>query len=260
LDRILHQVATICELLDWYSRVKGIVLPLWLLGYDVPVEKARATLLRYLDGQLVGMAGDQRGEDAIGDHIAEVAHSASYSTRLRSSRVAGEQFLLPMLNVFANPHYKPLEEDEGIIANFTRAILQMAGIDKLEERQRQLGNPFQSVESTKDFLAILQRVSLPDLREAVASATEAELLKTRAVFIRILAVLRALEREMGEQLAEPYRYNALAHLGIWGFPGLLVLRRTGYGPAVEMLLADFTDADIEDRLSARSQQTLEEPR
>lgn len=213
-SNILHQVATICGLLDWYGRVKGIVLPLWLLGYDVPVEKARATLLRYLDGQLFGLTGDQRGEDDIGDHIAQVAHSTAYSTRLRSSRAAGEQLLLPMLNVFANPHYKPLEEDESIIADFTRAILQMDGLDKLEERQRQLGNPFQSVKSTKDFLTIIQRVSLPGLREAVASATEAELLETRAVFIRIVAVLGALEQETGEQLAEPYRYNALAYLGI----------------------------------------------
>src|SRR5690242_15937877 len=46
---ILSQAVAIYELLEEYTRVNKVFIPLWLMGYEVPIEIVRALFLEQLD-------------------------------------------------------------------------------------------------------------------------------------------------------------------------------------------------------------------
>src|SRR4051812_18811860 len=68
---VIRQAATICELLDWRGRTEHIRLPLWLLGYDQPLDAIRRELLSHASRRLQAITAGQTDVDAMEDHLAD---------------------------------------------------------------------------------------------------------------------------------------------------------------------------------------------
>src|SRR4051794_9993494 len=78
---IIRWAAAVHDLLRWHGRVRSTWLPLWALGFDVPVAEVRAQFLAFLDGWLTAVTGDVVDPDDVRDNISRFVVRAARARR-----------------------------------------------------------------------------------------------------------------------------------------------------------------------------------
>lgn len=173
---ILHRAIDVFELLEWHRRAKDVILPLWALGYAMPVDRVRPELQRWADGlalmidQAIPVGGDRA--DLVSDLVDGT------EARFRD-QPAG--FLIPVVEALLHAIVNPTTAQWSWIVDDLRAAIMgnaqglrdWPGEDRMVELVGVVREQFSAdrlrtiiAEASDDELARVQ----DDLRQCVQSA------------------------------------------------------------------------------------------
>jgi hypothetical protein len=251
---VLKQAQSIIELLKSYRRLEDLYLPLWQLGYSIPLDRVRAALRE----PLVGVAGeldiqiDGRSaiEDAIDDAVAEIMHGKLPLVKAPDDADAA---LSAAVNVVTNAEYKFDEEYEYGVSRLKEWEQSIA-----EHCKRLLGD---SITVNPEFVGddnnifpnaafINQHLSVPYLAAAVQTCTDEDLLRVQVdleVGREILKLLKQLYELVIPYLPSTWRtlpnemtvFFTFGRLFIWAD---LALREQGFGSLVDEIMPAILEA------------------
>ncbi len=216
---ILHRAVDVYELLAWHRRAADLFLPLWVLGYDVPLTDVQTALRRFVDGLDAGLdAAVPRGgdrSDLVGDLLAAA-----------QDRMPQQSAALPMpvLQAFLHAVVAPgAKEWEWLLDELEAVLVANSG--------GQAGWP--DARGTAALASFVRaQLSVPRLREVVATAGDAELVQVHRDLRQVVRAVRAVA-DVGLAIDPWLVTRVLVHLGTWGGIVDLALRRAGHGPMVE---------------------------
>ncbi len=219
---ILHRAIDVFELLEWHRRANDVVLPLWGLGYDMPIDRVRPELQRRADAfasmieQAIPVGGDRA--DLVSDLV--YATEAWFQDNPNGIPVPiVEVFLHAVVNPSA-AHWSWIVDDlrAAIVAN-ERGLMDWPGENRVVELVAVVREQF-SVDQLQSAVADAGDVALSrvqdDLRQCVQSA--------RAV--------ASLHPDLG-QFTVPY---LIASLSVTTGIIDLAARRAGYGAVIDRLV------------------------
>lgn len=210
--RVLDQAEAVDELISGLRRVSRIYLPLWLLGFDVPVRRVRAGVVRALDG--------------LRSHLEEQTHAYEDPRDLFFSLAAD------VAPAFAR-HYGL--ESAWFDDYAYHAITALAGHAELidpEEVAALAGRegatvlppePLRAAAlSHAEWTGLARHFSLPKLESEIARAPDTELIAARDDLSRLSVALWRLAGEPADVHGD--RLRVVAALGPPAFLAALLLR------------------------------------
>lgn len=237
---IIKRMAIIYQLLPMGCHVSSAYLPLWLLGYDVPLDIIRAQLLKWAEGDMFrltqGKVDPDEIDDLLGDWIDRDAAKSHRSRRETPPVSFGvvQEVIQPALNVLANRRYK----------------LNKTAVKKLLKRAQELNG--QKEASSTGYSAmwrqpemidwilkaasfVQEHLSVHALHNAIATATDDELRQAQSDFSTIVEFLRLapLDKMEDNAIWAEYPFRLLAALGCLTVAGSLALRHGGHGTYVD---------------------------
>jgi hypothetical protein len=187
-EAVLNQALWVRELLQIYGSVESIRLPLWVLGYPVPLKRVRETLGRPLaelaDSMAEAIEDKSRASGEIEDFIEEAAYH--HVEKLRRTGAGGllmpQHALEALINVFLNQGYdltdgafelgaEELKEYESAMLQRQAAALTAEGLSDAHLARKD--NRLESLFDRAPF--IKQYFSLHQLKRAVDECTDGDL-------------------------------------------------------------------------------------
>lgn len=234
-QRIYRQAVTILELLEWHERVESAYLPLWLLGYEVPVETVREKLLEEIillrDGLAEGLL--ESGMDAE-DFYYEVA------CRLCESC---EEYW----------------ERGGAAASESLSDEQVEMLMDFDEAVNVVSNPDHTLVSPVSPLSEFARrhLSLSALYDTVTGASPDDLLSAQKDLGFAIEIV-TLVFSSASPANFPNKYGALTTFGRLAVLADLAMRRAGYGEQIDEHLPLFIELarlKVEERILAAGAST-----
>lgn len=270
---VLKQAESIIELRKSYRRLEDLYLPLWQLGYSIPLDRVRAALQEPLMGAAkeldVQVNGRSAIEDEIDDAVAGIMHG-QLPFVVNAPDDAGAA-LSAAVNVVTNAEYKFDEE-------YDYSVSKLKEWDHLiaEQCQKLLGD---DVAITPEFVRddnnnifpnapfINQHLALPHLAAAVQSCTDEELMRVHRdlqVGREILKLLKQLYELLLPHLPAAWRalpndmsvIFSFGRLFIWAD---LALRHQGFGSLLDEILPAMLDALRKDYETAAKEITAAGP-
>jgi hypothetical protein len=70
---IVEQVIAVQELLWMHERTSWLYVPLWCLGFDVPLERVKARLVAMVERRQSSLTGGEKDPDVLADRLSELA-------------------------------------------------------------------------------------------------------------------------------------------------------------------------------------------
>lgn len=258
-EAVLKQAISIIELLNRYRRLQELYLPLWQLGYAIPLERVRLALAQPLLTAAKDFNVQEDGRSAIEDVIDQAVAEV---TQLVHGKVplfdVPDDTLSALMNVMANAEYdfsdQPYED----------------GITKLKEWEHSFAERCQdllgdSITINPDVIGdnnnvfknapfINQYLSLPHLVAAIQDCTDEDLLRVQQdlqMGREILELLKQLHELMSPFLPEAWRalpddvtvFFNFGTLAVWAD---LALRQQGFGPLLDEVMPTIVLALRED--------------
>lgn len=221
---VVRQAVDVYELLSTTHRVDAIYLPLWLLGYDMPLGAVRGGLLAPIEAALarvpnVPPAGGN-AEDRLSDAVWEV------STRMQQS---GWRWLLSLdpavLEAWLGAVLLPDQWPDAYQVNELTAALTRNRAAWF----RQDGDS--TAETLKALEFVRAHLSLPRLREVVTTATAEDLERVQADARLLANAARTLFASPQDE--QGILTTIVISLGIWSALLDLALRQAGFGTEVD---------------------------
>jgi hypothetical protein len=255
---VFDQTLKVRELLQIYGNVESVRLPLFVLGYSVPLRHVRAVLGEPLNELAQGIAEAVENEARAGGEIEDLIEEAA-SHNVEELRCAGAEVLLipqhsleAFLNVFVNEEYdlddgafelgaEELEAYESAMLERCSAALAAEGLGDiaLARQDSSLLSFFDRAPFIKKYLSVHQ------LKLAIDECTDEDLLAIQRdlSYLREMALLaHRIIMTLTSQMPKEYRL-AMADIlrPVLSIGGLLVLadlslRRYGFGPAIDYFL------------------------
>lgn len=251
-DAVLNQALWVYRLLRDHSSFVDLYLPLWLLGFPIPMNRIRQGLAKPLETTSNDITCVIDGENSLEDAIDDAAYEFSEGVRRANWNLLDmpQEVIAAILNILLNSAYnlkdEPFEHAVESVGewerSFQRKCLEFLDDSKAVARAEQLPGEsgiFRNAEFVNHFL------SVPRLRQVVAESTDADLIAVG----RDIAVAREIMLEVKRLLAIVLRYappemklnpNDLAEtilsagsVSLWVD---LSLRHSGYGAFIEELL------------------------
>jgi hypothetical protein len=238
-QQIVQQSVWVCRLLEIYGNFDSLYLPLWALGYEIPLSCVRESLAEPLK-----KITDEISEKAIiSGHLEDYIGDEIYEGIKRAERIKKGTVQLPQeafeafMNIFLNPEYSlndyPFEK----------------GMETLKEWQN---NSFSSKGNGRDNLFdqapfFKQYLSLHQLKQAVDKATDDDfmLVKRDLEILRdILSLIYRMFLKLAVDLPNEFRTVPENLLGaIFGGARLLVLanlslRRNGFSEKIDFFILE----------------------
>jgi hypothetical protein len=245
-EKVLNQAAWVHNLLRMYGRVDDIYLPLWMLGYPVPLRSVKKALRSPFEAISKSMREEMKKEKDLGleDLIDGAVYNACLTFQqggLRGSQVS-QTMLSVCYNLFFNCEYDLND------APFRR----MVEAFKLREARRgnRPRNPNDdSVANLFEFAPFIkEHLSFDGMKKALDHCTHEEL----RVVGRDLAIMREIVSHLGRMFkalvsAAPAEYTkgfadswpAIFTVGRLCVLSDLSLRRSGYGDWIDAHLPDL---------------------
>nr|BAL53910.1 hypothetical protein HGMM_F11C09C18 [uncultured prokaryote] len=239
-ERTFKQALRVAQALAWNRRLSNAIVPLWVMGYDMPLDRVRKTLLEWYDvpatlHKIQARYAQPRDElaDAI-SHMAVRGQQAGFLRWLKESDThTREEAAEVLLSVFHRPKYRP-------IAVLLKRIARATGFEP---------------DTLKTLLPYLSR---PTLAQALAQADDSDYLWARDVLHQCIELAQRVDPERWQTLKTTFEdgphllFNLAANAGAWAIPVLVKLRLDGHAALVEELLAYFWE-----ELRERSRHKLE---
>lgn len=234
-DRVLRQAERVAQGLRWNRRVSNLFLPLWVMGYDVPLDRVKERLLRWYDVpatlSLLQERYGQRacperseGDDSLKDVISRLAvwgvKGGQFSWLKGGEHFTREEVAELFLNVLHVPKYRP-----------PSAILKRAA--------RLTGMKTELLRRLTPYL------SRPALAQALGQAEDDVLLWARRVLHRCTRLARLAAPDALADLESTFTqdpnmlFNLAANSGAFLIPVLVKLHTDGHAALIEDLLADW---------------------
>jgi hypothetical protein len=258
---VFNQTLKIRELLQMYGNVESVRLPLFVLGYPVPLRRVRAALGGPLDEIARGLDEAVENEARASGEIEDLVEEAASQNVEEMRRAGAEALLIPQhsmeafLNVFVNEEYKlddgafelgaeEMEAYESAMLERCSAALAaegLVGIDLSRQGSSSLSSFFDRAPFIKKYLSVRQ------LKLAVETCTDEDLLAVQRdlSYLREMALLaHRLLTTLMSQIPEEYRPATTDILRpVLGVGGLLVLadlslRRNGLGQVIDHFLPE----------------------
>lgn len=225
---ILHRAVDVAELLEWHRRAVDLFLPLWVLGYDVPLTEVRAGLRRLVDGLDAGL-------DAAIPRFGDRSDLVSDLLVTADAQLANQPNSLPseLISAFVHAFIDPATRDWTL-------ILEDLG-NALTSAEREDAAWLETSNATGAATFIRDQVSVPRLQAAVGNATDGALTLVHRDLRTVTQSARAVA-SVGMEIEPGMLIRILVTIGCWGAVADLALRHGGHGEMVDRSVGGFTDA------------------
>jgi len=249
---VLDQAVAVSDLLKTYNRLEDLYLPLWQLGFDIPLYRGRPALMAPLLKAAEDFSVREEGNEAIEDLIDEQVSKISPLIRRKILFFdVPEESMSVIVNVIANPNYafwdEPYEDGVTKLKEWELSFAQRC--------REHLGNSMEvnrevvasNTDMLKDALFINRYLSLPNLLAVTQDCTNEELQVVQRdlqVGRQILLVFRRIVELISPFLPESWRLQPEKMKVVFNFGRImvwvdLVLRRNGFGPLIDQALSQI---------------------
>ncbi len=272
---IVVRAVWIHRLLAIYRNSESLHLPLWMLGYKVPMELVRAALLEPLEGiaemfqtEAVGklevVEPYERKEGIIEDYIGDLSHDWTRKEKFAELFGIPQEVIETTMNILFNPDYDLA--DLGFEDGNRQLAVWKNHVNN--EIMPVLSNGFDGRQDTPEHIRpegiellfsqpgfFQDRLSIEALRKAVTDASESDFQDIQ----EDLQVVRILVEPMGEMIVTLMRHAKIQRLptledvlpDVFRIANLLVLvdlsmRRHGLGAQLDHARAEVTKKFQED--------------
>jgi hypothetical protein len=253
-DEVLSQAAQICELLKMYKSFDDLYLPLWMLGYSIPLRRVREALSRPLDETVSGIKVEPDGRTNVEDEIDDAVDECSEIFQHEPMKL----FELPQatlaagINLLLNSDYKlddqQFEDGVGALQGWDKELQQRCA----EIFGEEIANSISLAKPTSEIWTVFmnapfikEHLSLRHIKQAVDECSDEDLTAVQ----RDLQVLREIVFEFKRMLMLFFPYipeelksfsaNEMASIFMVGKMIIwadLSLRRSGYGVLIDHIL------------------------
>jgi len=250
--KVLDQAVALSDLLKTYSRLEDLYLPLWQMGFDIPLYRVRpalmAPLLKAAEDFSVKEDGTEAIEDLIDEQVAKI-HPV-IRRRIRFFDMP-EESLAVVVNIIANPKYAFWDEpyEDGVTKlkewelSFGQRCREHLGIST--EVNRDLVTENNNI--FKDALFINRYLSLPVLLAVTQDCANEELQTVQRDLQtgrQILLVFKRIVELLSPFLPESWRLQPEKMKVVFNFGRIMVwvdlaLRRNGFGPMIDQTLSQI---------------------
>ncbi|MDQ3692166.1 MAG: hypothetical protein M3464_00865 [Chloroflexota bacterium] len=214
---VLHRAVDVYDLLAWHRRTSDLFLPLWVLGYEVPLTEVRAGLRQVIEGLDAGL-------DATIPRFGDRSDLVSDLLVTAQQQVQQDALPTPVLVAFLHAVVNPDAKHWARIVDDLKAAL--AANDG-----EPLGWP--DVGGTTDLLSFVrEQLSVPRLRGIIAATSDAELAQVHHDLRRVAQLARAVAH-VGLDSDARLMTRVFVWIGIWGVMLDLALRHAGRSAMVD---------------------------
>lgn len=246
---ILHRAIDVFDLLGWHRRAQDVLLPLWVLGYDVSPAAVLAGLQKHIDGWAAGLdaAIPFRGDRA--DLISDLIFAAETQMGGQNGEVP-----IPLAEAFLHAFVHPTTPDWGDLITDLR--------DALTPREN--GPPVwpEAAGAARAATLVRDQLSVSRIQDLMAATTERDLTQVHRDLKSVMQCGRAVAN-VGLD-SELWMFTRLfVTLGTWAAVADLAFRRAGHGATIDRWITDFVDGChrllTDPRLRAEMQRLRAEP-
>ena len=212
---VIEQAVAVQELLWLHERTGWLYVPLWCLGFEVPLERVRSQLLARLGRSQSHLTGGNEDPVAIADTVSALAFDEATRPGPRQGRRGSADVLEYWLNLLVgDADYAPDWQGWGqVAAELTRFM----GWDAADTRQEETWI------TSPAGLRLIRRwtrryASLPRLEEAALDATESQWDAVHADWQALRQLTRTLEALSDEDTWQDYHdlwLRVVAVAGPW---------------------------------------------
>jgi hypothetical protein len=184
-ELVLSQAAQVCELLKIYGSYDDLHLPLWMLGYPVPLERVRGALRRPLDQASREVEVEIDGRSATEDVIDEEMYKFTEAVQRTNMKLfdVPKEILEAFANLFLNSNYNlvdaPFEDGLEALERLDQTIQQKCEKifgDEVAEKAS-LRKPDDAIWTAFTHAPFINKyLSLRPLKEAVDECTDEDLM------------------------------------------------------------------------------------
>ncbi len=224
---VLHRALDVAELIRWHRRTSALFLPLWVLGYDVPLAEVQVGLRKVVDGLSAGVdAAIPIGGDRS-DLVRDLLADAQAQLEMQPHRIP-----VPLAAPFLHAFLDSNPRDWSLLLEDLRAVLTS---DQAE------GPAWPEADRVTNAVAFIQdRLSVPRLETLVAASTEGDLAMVHRDLGAVMRSARAVAH-LGMDIEPQLLIRILVFLGTRGAIVDLALRDGGLGSMVDQGVAQFVD-------------------
>ncbi len=222
---ILHRAIDVFELLERHRRAKDLVLPLWALGYHMPIDQVRPELQR----RALAFALMIEQAIPVGGDRSDLVDNLVYDTEVRfEDNPNGVP--IPVVEAFLHAVMNPKADQwSWIVADLRAAVMTDNGglMDWPGETR------------VVELVSLVrEQFSVHKLQSAVVDADDAEFFRVQNDLRRCVQSARAVAslHPNLDDLAQPHLIASLSVMaGIIDLTG----RRAGYGALIDRLVENF---------------------
>lgn len=250
--KVLDQAVAVSDLLKTYNRLEDLYLPLWQMGFDIPLDRVRPALMAPLLKAAEDFSLQKDGCEAIEDFIDEqVAKISPIVKRKIPFFDVPEESLAVVVNVIANPNYafwdEPYEDGVTKLREWESSFAQRCRehLGNSMEVNREVAADTNNI--FKDAPLINRYLSLPNLMAVTQDCTNEELQVVQRdlqVGRQILLVFKRIVELLSPFLPESWRLQPEKMKVVFNFGRIMVwvdlaLRRQGFGPLIDQALSQI---------------------
>lgn len=255
---VFNQTLWVRELLQIYGSVERVRLPLWVLGYHVPLQYVREVLGEPLNEMAAGIAEAIENEARASGEIEDLIEEAAYQNVEEMRRAGAEALLMPQhaleafLNVFFNQGYdltdgafelgaEELKEYESTMRQRCDTALAAEGLGDatLARQDSSLMDFFDRAPFIQRYFSLHQlKLAANECTDDDLRAVQRDLCHLRGMALLVRKIITIVASEVPAEY-KPARADILRPILSVG--GLLVLadlslRRNGFAHAIDYLL------------------------
>jgi hypothetical protein len=238
---VIERAAWVSDLIRVYGRMESAYLPLWMLGYLVPLKRVRKALRQPivdLDQAMrreMKTKGDLDIEDVIDDALFEAERKI-----LKDNSSASLDQLTAVYNLLFNPKYDP---EKGVFD-------ECAPRDEAREGQAHIPNQDQTWNLFQHASFIKEHLSFERIKETLRNCTvedlkiiERDLGILREIVFHIGRMVKAMASAVPAEFTKGFtnEWHALFFVGRMCILADLSLRRSGHGDWVDKILQPGLD-------------------
>jgi len=277
-DSIINQAMWICELSQSYESLDDLALPIWMLGYYVPLRRVRQALSEPLEQLTQAIEGEVNSSGELEDMIGDAAYEYAKKVAREGVKLLEmpQDSIEAFLNVFFNPAYNlsdaPFEDAVEALREHEREVLEEhvaalctkgLEIDPTRQNDRDPGGIFKHAPLVKEYFSLYQlKCAVDECTDEDLRAVERDVDIMREAVLLLRKLFSILARDLGADFdmmltrTLPLLFT-IGKLIIWAD---LSLRRRGYSQIIDTslpealrLLREKCDENFEREIAEASQ-------
>jgi len=251
---VLDQAVALLDLRKSYRHLEELYLPLWQMGFPIPLERVRPALIQPLLTTATDFNVQEDGRNAIEDLIDQSVADISPLIKGKIPLLdVPDETLSAVMNVLANPQYdftdQPYEDGVSELKAWERSFAQRCQEllkDSVTINPEVAGNN-NNIFANAPF--INKYLSLPRLVEATQNCSDAALLAVQRDLQfgrQILLFFKRIIELLSPFLPATFRFSEDDVTVLFNFGTLVIwadlaLRRSGFGPPIDYLIPRILD-------------------